>query len=199
MCAPFRVVVNTIAECYAALGVLHTTWRHKPSEFDDYIANPKENGYQSIHTAVTASDGATLEIQIRTMAMHEDAELGVCAHWSYKDGANEEPAFSAKMDWMRQVMEWHDDIGGSRNISHMLVDGGSEDRIFVSTPKGHVLELPTGATVLDFAYRVHTDVGHATRGARVNGMLTSLDYELETGQQVENHHRSKRLPDARLA
>jgi len=180
-----RVVVDTLAECYAALGVIHTTWTHIPSEFDDYIANPKENGYQSIHTAVTASDGRTLEIQIRTEAMHEDAELGVCAHWSYKDDRGEDSNYGAKMDWLRQVMEWHEDLGGTQPLSALLQQRISSDRIFVSTPKGHVVELPGSSTVLDFAYRVHTDVGHACRGARVNGMLGRLNMVLETGQQVE--------------
>ncbi len=180
-----RVVVDTLADCYAALGVLHTTWPHIPSEFDDYIANPKENGYQSIHTAVTAADDRTLEIQIRTRAMHEDAELGVCAHWSYKDGGAEDANYTAKMDWLRQVMEWHEDLGGTESLGALLRHRISDKRIFVSTPKGHVLELPAGATVLDFAYRVHTDVGHACRGARVNGVTAHLNQVLETGQQVE--------------
>jgi GTP pyrophosphokinase len=180
-----RIVVNTLAECYAALGVIHTTWRHLPSEFDDYIANPKENGYQSIHTAVTASDGRVLEIQIRTTAMHEDAELGVCAHWSYKDGRPEDGSYAAKMDWLRQVMEWHEDLAGTESISTLLQHRISQSRIFVSTPKGHVLELPPHATILDFAYRVHTDIGHTCRGGRVNGALAPLSRQLETGQQVE--------------
>lgn len=180
-----RIVVDTLAECYAALGVIHTTWRHLPSEFDDYVANPKENGYRSIHTAVTASDGRVLEIQIRTVAMHEDAELGVCAHWSYKDGPNEDGNYAAKMDWLRQVMEWHEDLAGTESIGTLLQHRISDSRIFVSTPKGHVLELPPKATVLDFAYRVHTAIGHTCRGARINGMLGPLNRRLETGQQVE--------------
>jgi GTP pyrophosphokinase len=179
------VVVDNLAQCYAALGVIHSTWPHIPSEFDDYIANPKENGYQSIHTAVTAADGRTLEIQIRTVAMHEDAELGVCAHWSYKDGIAEDGNYAAKMDWLRQVIEWHEDLGGTTTLSSLLAHGVSEARIFVSTPRGHVLELPKGATGLDFAYRVHSDVGHACTGVRVNGTATPLYRELETGQQVE--------------
>ncbi|XOV82082.1 MAG: RelA/SpoT family protein [bacterium] len=180
-----RIVVNTLAECYAALGVIHTTWRHLPSEFDDYIANPKENGYQSIHTAVTASDGRVLEIQIRTAAMHEDAELGVCAHWSYKDGRPEDGGYAAKMDWLRQVMEWHEDLAGTESISTLLQHRISQNRIFVSTPKGHVLELPPKSTILDFAYRVHTDIGHTCKGGLVNGVLAPLSRRLETGQQVE--------------
>jgi len=180
-----RVVVDNLAECYAALGVLHATWPHIPSEFDDYIANPKENGYQSIHTAVTAADGRTLEIQIRTVAMHEDAELGVCAHWSYKDGVTEDGNFAAKMDWLRQVIEWHEDLGGVTTLSSLLAHRMNDERIFVSTPKGHVVELPQGATGLDFAYRVHSDVGHACGGVRINGMAATLYRQLETGQQVE--------------
>jgi len=180
-----RVVVGTLAECYAALGVLHAAWQHIPSEFDDYIANPKENGYQSIHTAVTAADGRTLEVQIRTVAMHEDAELGVCAHWSYKDGAAEDGSFAAKMDWLRQVMEWHDDLGGTQSLRALLAHRVSEDRIYISTPKGHVIDLPRGATGLDFAYRVHTDIGHSARHVRVNGVEAPLNRVLENGQQVE--------------
>ncbi len=189
-----RVVVNSLAECYAALGVLHATWSHIPSEFDDYIANPKENGYQSIHTAVTAADGRTLEIQIRTAAMHEDAELGVCAHWSYKDGQAEDGTFAAKMDWLRQVIEWHEDLGGTTTLSALLAHRVNDDRIFVSTPKGHVVELPYGATGLDFAYRVHTDVGHACAGVRVNGVAAPLYRPLETGQQVEVLTRANAAP-----
>lgn len=180
-----RVVVDNLAECYAALGVLHATWQHIPSEFDDYIANPKENGYQSIHTAVTAADGRTLEIQIRTMAMHEDAELGVCAHWSYKDGVAEDGSYAAKMDWLRQVIEWHEDLGGTATLSSLLAHRMKDERIFISTPKGHVVELPKGATGLDFAYRVHSDVGHACSGVRINGIPAPLYRQLETGQQVE--------------
>ncbi len=184
-----RVVVNSLAECYGALGVLHSNWTHIPGEFDDYIANPKENGYQSIHTAVTAADGRTLEIQIRTVAMHEDAELGVCAHWSYKDGlthgATATGSYDAKMDWLRQVIEWHEDLDGTASLSAMLAQRVNEDRIFVSTPKGHVLDLPQGATGLDFAYRVHSDVGHACAGIRINGLVAPLYATLETGQQVE--------------
>ena len=180
-----RVVVDTLAECYAALGVLHNTWAHIPREFDDYVANPKENGYQSIHTAVTAADGRTLEIQIRTKRMHEDAELGVCAHWSYKGGQREEGSYADKMDWLRQVMQWHDELAGKETLRDLLQNQVREDRIFVATPKGHVLDLPSGATVLDFAYRVHTDLGHGCRGAQVNAMLVPLNRVLETGQKVQ--------------
>jgi len=182
-----RVVVESMAECYAAVSAIHTRWPHIPSEFDDYIAMPKENGYRSIHTAVTMSDGANLEIQIRTRKMHADAELGVCAHWSYKGEAVNDQSYSAKMDWLRQVVEWHEELGGTERLSTLLQHRVSAERIYVSTPKGHVLDLPVGATALDFAYRVHTDVGHACRSAKVDGVGAGLHRVLSTGQQVEVH------------
>ena len=180
-----RVVVESLAECYAALGVIHTAWPHVPSEFDDYIATAKENGYQSIHTAVTVDDGNTLEVQIRTREMHEESELGVCAHWSYKENIAEDEEFAAKMDWLRQAMEWHDELGGTERLGDILHERVTQERIYVSTPRGHVLELAAGATALDFAYRVHTDVGHACRSAVVNGVHVPLHTELKTGEQVE--------------
>ena len=180
-----RVVVERLSDCYAALGVLHTTWPHIPSEFDDYIANPKENGYRSIHTAVTLDDGKILEIQIRTSEMHEEAELGVCAHWDYKGDEAPSAAYVKKMEWLRQVMEWHEELGGTERLSTLLVHRVSDNRIYVSTPKGHVLDLPRGATLLDFAYRVHTDVGHGCRGGLVNGRAASLDYKLKNSETVE--------------
>lgn len=189
-----RVVVDSLADCYAALGMIHTTWHHIPSEFDDYIAAPKENGYQSIHTAVTVSDGNTLEVQIRTRAMHEESELGVCAHWSYKDDQTEDDYFAAKMDWLRQVMEWHDELGGTQGLGEILRERVADKRIYVSTPRGHVLDLSAGATALDFAYRVHTDVGHACRGALVNGIHIPLYSELKTGEQVEIVTTSQSAP-----
>ena len=180
-----RIIVPRLADCYAALGMIHNTWPYIPAEFDDYVANPKENGYQSIHTAVTMEDGHTLEIQIRTEEMHDEAELGVCAHWSYKGEEEDLPQYAEKMDWLRQVMEWHDELGGSENLSTLLAHRASDDRIYVSTPKGHVLDLPRHSTVLDFAYRVHTDLGHACRGATVNGQTATLDRPLENSDQVE--------------
>jgi|TARA_B110000971_G_C20039298_1_gene516571 GTP pyrophosphokinase len=183
-----RIIVDSLADCYAVLGIIHTHWQHIPSEFDDYIAAPKENGYQSIHTAIAADDGLVLEVQIRTRTMHEDAELGVCAHWAYKSGerqsASDDESFSAKMDWLRQVLEWHEDLGDTEDLVSLLRQRISEERIFVSTPKGHVLDLSAGATVLDFAYRVHTDLGHSCIGGVVNGMDVPLYTELKTGQQV---------------
>ena len=184
-----RIIVNSLADCYAALGVIHTTWQHLPAEFDDYIAVPKENGYQSIHTAITADDGDTLEVQIRTRQMHEDAELGVCAHWAYKSldkqAADEDANFAAKMDWLRQVMEWHEELGGGANLNALLYQQTSEQRVFITTPQGHVLDLASGATVLDFAYRVHTDLGERCVGGLVNGVQVPMQTRLQTGQQVE--------------
>ncbi len=182
-----RVVVADIAQCYAALGVIHTQWRHVPSEFDDYIATPKENGYRSIHTAVLGPDGRTLEVQIRTTEMHEQAELGVCAHWSYKNGEIEDRPYSEKMNWLRQVVEWRDDVerSASRDIGEELRQLFRSERIFVSTPQGHVLDLAAGATPVDFAYRVHTEIGHRCRGALVEGAPRPLNTVLETGQRVE--------------
>ena len=186
----FRVLVPDIAHCYAALGVIHTQWQHIPSEFDDYITVPKENGYRSIHTAVMGADGRTLEVQIRTHEMHEESELGVCAHWSYKDMANEDEPYTQKMNWLRQVVEWHEEtqefaLGGGDVLNEELRNRIQEERIFVYTPKGHVLDLTTGATPLDFAYRVHTEIGHRCRGARVDGETVPLNIPLATGQRVE--------------
>ncbi len=183
-----RVLVPDIGQCYSALGVIHTEWQHIPSEFDDYIAVPKENGYRSIHTAVSWSDGKTLEVQIRTPEMHEEAELGVCAHWAYKDGISEDDSYAQKMDWMRQVVEWQEEAEEHIRQHQIGLELGNrvrEERIFVYTPKGHVLDLTTGATALDFAYRVHTEVGHRCRGARVDGRAIALNQPLESGQRVE--------------
>lgn len=183
-----RVLVPDIGQCYSALGVIHTEWQHIPSEFDDYIAVPKENGYRSIHTAVSWNDGKTLEVQIRTPDMHEEAELGVCAHWAYKDGISEDDSYAQKMDWMRQVVEWQEEAEEHIRQHEIGLELGNrvrEERIFVYTPKGHVLDLTTGATALDFAYRVHTEVGHRCRGARVDGRTISLNQPLESGQRVE--------------
>lgn len=183
-----RILVPDIAQCYSALGVIHTQWQHIPSEFDDYVALPKENGYRSIHTAVSWSDGKTLEVQIRTPEMHEEAELGVCAHWAYKDGETEDESFARKMDWMRQVVEWQEETRERISRDQIGLELGHrirEERIFVYTPKGHVLDLTSGATALDFAYRVHTEIGHRCRGARVNGHPVALNTPLASGQMVE--------------
>jgi GTP pyrophosphokinase len=190
-----RIVVDDLANCYAALGIIHSTWSHVPSEFDDYIAVPKENGYQSIHTAITFDDGRSLEVQIRTHAMHDNAELGVCAHWAYKEGGkesgnegseeNDPSGYAEKMGWLRQVMDWHETLDGIESLPELLAQRVSEDRIYVSTPKGHVLDMAAGATVLDLAYRIHTELGHTCTGGYVNGEWAPIRTPLKTGEQVE--------------
>jgi len=181
-----RILVPEVRDCYAALGIVHTLWRHIPNEFDDYVASPKENGYQSLHTAVIGPEGKVLEVQIRTHAMHEDAELGVCAHWLYKgtDRGNKSAGYDAKINWLRQVLEWQEELGDLSDLSDHLKSDVVSDRIYVFTPEGHVVDLPQGATPVDFAYRVHTEIGHACRGAKVNGRIVPLTYPLKTGEQI---------------
>lgn len=183
----FRVLVPSIPDCYATLGVVHSLWRHIPFEFDDYIANPKENGYRSLHTAVIGPEGKVMEVQIRTHDMHEEAELGVCAHWRYKgtDTRNKSSSYEEKIAWLRQVLEWQEEVGDVSEIAQQLSADVGADRIYVFTPDGHVVDLPNGATPVDFAYRVHTEVGHACRGAKVNGRIVPLTYPLRTGEQVQ--------------
>lgn len=177
-----RILVNTVSECYAALGVVHSLWHHIPREFDDYIATPKDNLYRSLHTAVVGPDGRPLEIQIRTQAMHQHAELGVAAHWRYKEGGRFDAALETRIGWMRQLLA----PGSSdQDFIDQLRSELVEERVYVLTPKGEVLDLPRGSTPLDFAYYVHTDVGHRCRGARVNGRLVPLTHVLENGDRVE--------------
>ena len=182
-----RILVADIASCYAVLGIIHTQWQHIPSEFDDYIAVPKENGYRSIHTAVMGEDGKTLEVQIRTPEMHEEAELGVCAHWAYKDTATEDRPYAEKMNWLRQVVEWQEETRQLMNAGPFREElrHVQQERIFVYTPQGHVLDLTNDATPVDFAYRVHTEIGHRCVGARVDGARVALNTPLQTGQRVE--------------
>ncbi|WP_156493672.1 bifunctional (p)ppGpp synthetase/guanosine-3',5'-bis(diphosphate) 3'-pyrophosphohydrolase, partial [Oleiphilus sp. HI0125] len=158
-----------------------------PYEFDDYIANPKENGYRSLHTAVVGPGGKVMEIQIRTQEMHDEAELGVCAHYRYKgtDVKSGSTGYEDKINWLRQVLEWQEEVGDVSEIAQHLSADVNADRVYVFTPKGHVVDLPNGATPVDLAYRVHTDVGHACRGAKVNGRIVPLTYPLRTGEQVE--------------
>ena len=185
-----RILVKDLRDCYAALGVVHSLWQHVPKEFDDYIANPKENGYQSLHTAVVGPDRKMLEVQIRTFDMHDDAELGVCAHWRYKEGSKRDKRgadYEHKIAWLRQVLEWHDELGEA-NLDNVVADlRGNEggQRIYVFTPEGHVLDMEAGSTPVDFAYQIHTEVGHRCRGAKVNGHIVPLNYELKTGEQIE--------------
>ncbi|WP_028294772.1 GTP diphosphokinase [Oceanobacter kriegii] len=182
-----RILVPELRDCYATLGIVHTRWRHIPNEFDDYIANPKENGYRSLHTAVIGPEGKILEVQIRTHAMHEDAELGVCAHWLYKgtDTGGKDQGYEQKIAWLRSVLEWHEELDDLPELAQELRSDINPDRIYVFTPEGHVVDLPPMATPVDFAYRVHTEVGNKCRGAKVNGRIVPLTYILKTGEQVE--------------
>ena len=180
-----RILVHTVADCYAALGVVHTLWRHVPKEFDDYIATPKENDYQSLHTAVIGPDNKTLEIQIRTEDMHAHSELGVAAHWRYKEGGHYDSKYEAKLHWLRQILEWKEEEPSAKDFVARFKAEVFQDRVYVLTPKGNILDLVQGATPLDFAYSVHTDIGHRCRGAKVNGHIVPLTYELKTGEQVE--------------
>jgi len=180
-----RVLVDTIPECYTALGVAHSFWRHIPGEFDDYIATPKQNNYQSIHTAVFGPEGKVVEVQIRTHQMHQDNELGVASHWRYKEGTDYDAGFERKISWLRQLLDWKEDVADANEFVDQLKSDAFEDRIYVFTPKGNVVDLVDGATPLDFAYLVHTEVGHRCRGAKVNGHMVPLTYRLKTGEQIE--------------
>lgn len=185
----FRILVPEVRDCYSVLGIVHSLWRHIPREFDDYIASPKQNGYRSLHTAVIGPEGKVVEIQIRTQDMHDDAELGVCAHWLYKGTdskkGSQSRSYEEKVSWLRQVLEWHDELGGIDEMVEELGVDVTVDRIYVLTPDGHVVDLSSDATPIDFAYKVHTDVGHRCRGAKVNGRIVSLNTRLKIGDQVE--------------
>ena len=192
-----RILVQDVADCYQTLGIVHGMWRNIPNEFDDYIANPKENGYRSLHTAVIGPEGKILEIQIRTRRMHEEAELGVCAHWRYKGSDKQDSSgdiYEAKLTWLRQVLEWHEAGGDDAELAEQFSFESAQDRVYVFTPKGDVVSLIYGATPLDFAYHVHTEVGHRCRGAKVNGVLVPLTTILETGQRVEILTASEQAP-----
>ncbi len=180
-----RVMVDTVAQCYHVLGIVHSMWRPIRGEFDDYIANPKDNFYQSLHTAVVADEGKTLEVQIRTREMHESAELGIAAHWRYKEGGRRDPKYEEKIAWFRSLMDWRNDVPDAREFVDSLRTDVFQDRVYVFTPKGKLIDMPAGSTPIDFAYYIHTDIGDRCRGARVNGALVSLDYQLLTGDRVE--------------
>lgn len=180
-----RVIVNDVRECYEALGIVHALWKPIPGEVDDYIANPKTSGYQSLHTAVIC-EGQPLEIQIRTLEMHRAAEYGIAAHWRYKEGGGKaEEAFEQKLAWLRQLMEWHQEMQDAREFMHSVKIDLFQNEVFVFTPKGDVIDLPAGATPVDFAFRIHTDVGYHTTGAKVNGRLVPLSHRLQSGDIVE--------------
>jgi GTP pyrophosphokinase len=177
-----RILVNDIKDCYAALGVVHNLWSYLPGEFDDYIANPKENDYRSLHTAVIGPQGKTLEVQIRSFEMHRQAELGVAAHWRYKEGGGTPAAFDQKIRFLRQLLDPGNDSG---DLLDQIRDDLFEDRVYAVSPKGDVVELPSDATPLDFAYHVHTQVGHRCRGAKVNGRIVPLTYRIQNGDTIE--------------
>jgi GTP pyrophosphokinase len=187
-----RVLVESEKDCYTALGIVHNLWTPIPKEFDDYISRPKGNDYRSLHTAVTGPDGRALEVQIRTHEMHRHAELGVAAHWRYKEagagrqgGASRPDPFDEKIAWLRQVLAWRDDVAGSVNWVEQAKHSALDDTVYVLTPQGKVLDLPQGATPVDFAYHLHTDLGHHCRGAKVDGVMVPLNYKLANGQRVE--------------
>ncbi len=180
-----RIFVDTIPDCYAALGIVHTLWNYLPGEFDDYIATPKENNYRSIHTAVLGPEGKTVEVQIRTREMHQESEYGVAAHWRYKENAKSNSDFDEKIAWLRQLLEWKDDVAEAGEFVDQFKSEMFADRVYVFTPKGNIIDLPAGATPLDFAYQIHTEVGHRCRGAKINGRMVQLTYQLRTGDQVE--------------
>jgi RelA/SpoT family (p)ppGpp synthetase len=180
-----RVIVDNVAQCYSVLGIVHGLWRPIPGEFDDYIATPKDNLYRSLHTAVVTDDGKTLEVQIRTDAMHETAEYGIAAHWRYKEGRKlRDIEFEQKINWLRQLMEWRQDITDATEFVASLKTDVFQDRVYTFTPKGDVIDLPSGSTPIDFAYHIHTEIGHRCRGAKANGKLVGLDYQLQNGDQV---------------
>jgi GTP diphosphokinase / guanosine-3',5'-bis(diphosphate) 3'-diphosphatase len=181
-----RVIVDSVKDCYLVLGVVHSLWTPIPGEFDDYIAKPKENLYRSLHTAVIGPGGKPVEVQIRTHEMHQLAEYGIAAHWRYKEpGGRRDPNLEDKINWMRQLMEWRTEISDARAFVDSLKTDIFKDQVYVFTPKGQIIELPAGATPIDFAYHVHTEIGHRCRGAKVNGKIVALDYKLKTGDRVE--------------
>jgi len=180
-----RVIVKNVQECYGAIGIIHSLWRPVTGTFDDYIASPKPNGYQGLHTAVMCLGTTPLEVQIRTNEMHNIAEYGVAAHWRYKEGAKKNVGFEDKVGWLRQLVEWHRELAGAEEFLESVKTDIFIDQVFVYTPKGEIKDLPKGATPLDFAYRVHTDLGHRCIGAKINGKLVPLDYQLKNGDVIE--------------
>jgi len=181
-----RIIVPDVPACYATLGVIHTSWRPIPGEFDDYIAAPKDNFYRSLHTAVIYDDKRPLEVQIRTSEMHQSAEYGIAAHWRYKeDGNHSDKTFEERIKWLRKMMDWRADVDDANEFVEGMKTDVFQDRVYIFTPRGDIIDLASGSTPLDFAYHVHTDIGHRCRGARVNGKLVPLHHELKTGDQVE--------------
>ena len=179
-----RLIVQDVATCYSVLGLIHTHWRPIPGEFDDYIAAPKDNFYQSLHTVIIYDDGKPVEVQIRTPEMNENAEIGIAAHWRYKEGG-ERGKYDERINWLRRVMEWTQEVEDAQEFVDSMKTDVFKDRVYVFTPNGDIIDLPAGSTPIDFAYHVHTTVGDRCRGAKVNNKLVPLDYTLKTGEQVE--------------
>ena len=180
-----RILVKDLKDCYTALGLVHNLWQPIPGEFDDYIAHPKSNGYRSLHTAVIGPRDLAIEVQIRTTDMHQHSELGVAAHWRYKEGGKSDAKFDEKIAWLRQILEWKEDVADSGDMLEQFKSELFQDHVYVLTPQGKVIDLPKGATPVDFSYTLHTDLGHRTRGAKVNGSIVPLNYKLQNGQRVE--------------
>jgi GTP pyrophosphokinase len=181
-----RIIASRLQDCYAVLGTVHAKYKHIPKEFDDYIATPKQNGYQSIHTVIIGPAGKSIEIQIRTKQMHDDAELGVAAHWRYKEGSSGKSAGGGdRVSWLRKILQWQDELAESGNLVEELRSQVFDDRVYVFTPKGDVIDLPLKSTPLDFAYYVHSNVGHRCIGAKISGRIVPFTYRLQSGDQVE--------------
>jgi len=180
-----RVLVDSVADCYSILGIMHNLWHPLPDQFDDFIANPRTNGYQSLHTTVMYQGTTPLEIQIRTHQMHRVAEFGFAAHWRYKEGEKADTHFEERIGWLRQLIEWHRELSGAEEFLESVKTDIFIDQVFVYTPKGEIKDLPKGSTPIDFAYRVHTDLGHKCIGAKVNGRMVTLNYQLNNGDVVE--------------
>jgi GTP pyrophosphokinase len=181
-----RILVSDVHDCYAALGLVHSLWLPVPGEYDDYIAHPKSNDYRSLHTAVIGPRNLAVEVQIRTVEMHQHSELGVAAHWRYKEGSpKSDVRFNEKIAWLRQILEWREEVADRGEMTEQFRNELFHDNVYVLTPQGKVIDLPKGATPLDFAYTLHTDLGHRTRGAKVNGSIVPLNYKLQNAQRVE--------------
>ena len=180
-----RILVDNVEQCYAALSIVHELWHPIQKEFDDYIARPKPNGYRSLHTAVLGPRELAVEVQIRTRQMHHDSELGVAAHWRYKENKKSESGVDEKIAWLRQILAWKDELADSGELQQQFKNELLQDRVYVLTPLGKVIDLPNGATPVDFAYVVHTDLGHRTRGAKIDGSIVPLNTKLQNGQRVE--------------
>src|SRR5207248_9645072 len=179
-----RVLVDSVRDCYGVLGVVHSLWKPVPGRFKDYVAMPKSNGYQSLHTTVITHTGDPIEIQIRTQEMHRVAEFGVAAHWTYKEGGKD-ASFDQKLSWLRSLLEWQNEVGDAESFLNTVKVDLFQDEVYVVTPRGDVINLPADSTPVDFAYRIHTEVGHRCIGAKVTGRMVPLDYALQNGEIVE--------------